>query len=254
MNIKAISLNIWQGELLTEAIDFLKGQDADIVMLQEVYDGSDPSWAEKYHSLSILKNELGYEYFDFGLAYEESTDFGRIPHGNAVFSKFPIVSSGVTLMVASISPSFQYWDRPDHWPLLPAPLQHVKLETKAGEINVFNMHGVWDLDGDSYSDRRQKMEKSIIEAFKGLPNVILAGDSNAKASNKAMTNLENHLTSVFGQQLKSTFNMRRKDNPGYATAAVDHMFVSSNIQVLSKECPDIDVSDHLPLVVTLKVS
>jgi endonuclease/exonuclease/phosphatase family metal-dependent hydrolase len=58
---------------------------------------------------------------------------------------------------------------------------------------------------------------------------------------------------VFGEELKTTFNMKHKDNPGYATAAVDMMFISPDIKVSEKACPEVDVSDHLPLVVQLLV-
>jgi endonuclease/exonuclease/phosphatase family metal-dependent hydrolase len=68
-----------------------------------------------------------------------------------------------------------------------------------------------------------------------------------------MKNIEQYLTSVFGNNLKSTFNMRRKDNPGYATAAVDMLFVSPNIRIVNSECSDVDISDHLPVIATLEV-
>lgn len=84
------------------------------------------------------------------------------------------------------------------------------------------------------------------------PHVILAGDTNAKPTNQAMRNLEKHFVSVFGDELTTTFNMKRKTNPGYATAAVDLMYISPDLEVIQKACLDVDVSDHLPLVVTLQ--
>jgi endonuclease/exonuclease/phosphatase family metal-dependent hydrolase len=48
--------------------------------------------------------------------------------------------------------------------------------------------------------------------------------------------------------------MHRKDNPGYATAAVDMLFVSPGIKIIDRQCPDVDISDHLPVVATLEVS
>jgi endonuclease/exonuclease/phosphatase family metal-dependent hydrolase len=47
--------------------------------------------------------------------------------------------------------------------------------------------------------------------------------------------------------------MKYKDDRGYATAAVDMIFVSSSTKILKKECPDVEVSDHLPLVVELEI-
>ena len=47
--------------------------------------------------------------------------------------------------------------------------------------------------------------------------------------------------------------MRRKINPGYATAVVDMVFASSRLKILDHQCPDVDISDHLPLVVKIEI-
>lgn len=252
MKIKIISLNIWHGFNLPAVIAFLQAGAAEVVVLQEVYNSSDPGLADKYRSYEILRERLGYEHAAFAEAYQENLPGIKIPHGNAIFSAFPITSSSVTYLVDPI-PDFDYWDKSEHWPILPAPLQQAELATPVGPVNIFNMHGVWDLQGDSYSERRQHMSRSLIAATIDKPNVILAGDSNAKATNQAMHNLEKHLKAVFGSGLKTTFNMRRKDNPGYATAAVDLMYVSPAIEVISANCLDVDISDHLPVVATLQI-
>jgi endonuclease/exonuclease/phosphatase family metal-dependent hydrolase len=97
------------------------------------------------------------------------------------------------------------------------------------------------------------MSVTISDAIADQSNVILAGDTNARPTNKAILEIEAHLKSVFGKELQTSFNMRRKDNPGYATSCVGMIFVSPNIKILEKPCPDIDISDHLPLIATLDV-
>ena len=256
MKIKVVSLNLWHGgKLFTAIVKFLQQQQADIIALQEVYDGSDPNLPDKYHSMERLQKHLSYPYSDFVQAYPESLPQGIVPHGNAILSKFPITKHVLIQMTGQIQEGFVYKDIPEHWPIFPSPLQHVQLDVNGQDsVNVFNMHGVWDMDGDNYSDKRKQMSEAIISATQSLPNVIVTGDSNAKSSNQAMCNIEAHLKPVFGPELTSTFNMRRKTNPGYATAAVDLMYVSSEFTVLSRECPDVDISDHLPLVVSLELS
>ena len=113
---------------------------------------------------------------------------------------------------------------------------------------------MYDLDGDNFSEARRKMSDTIIKNIQGKDNVILAGDTNAKPTNKAMRAVEDHLTNVFGNDLTTTFNMRRKENPGYATAVVDLMYVSPNIRILDKVCPAVDISDHLPLIATFEIT
>ncbi len=48
--------------------------------------------------------------------------------------------------------------------------------------------------------------------------------------------------------------MRRKKDPGYATSAVDVVYVSPEIKIISRDCPNVDISDHLPLVATLDIA
>ncbi|MBI3620307.1 hypothetical protein HY214_04160 [Candidatus Roizmanbacteria bacterium] len=97
------------------------------------------------------------------------------------------------------------------------------------------------------------MSKVIIDEIKDKENIILAGDFNVKPKTKTITDIENYLVNVFKNELKSTFNMRQKTDPGYATAVVDMIFVSRNFKVAKHSCPDIDVSDHLPLVAELTI-
>jgi endonuclease/exonuclease/phosphatase family metal-dependent hydrolase len=254
MILKVVTLNLWLGgELFDNILDFLEQQDADIVLLQEVYNGEDPTLDRKYRSMNVLKARLHYSYEDFVADYRDfdETD-GKSQRGNAILSKFPITARRALFFDRPYSETYR--DMPGNYHTCPRDLQHVTLETPVGEVNVFNIQGVWDLDGDNYSDKRRRMGAMVTDAVKDLPNVILAGDTNAKPTNQAILEIEKHLKSAFGkEELSTTFNMRRKDNPGYATAAVDMILVSPSIEVLEHACLDVDISDHLPLTATLKI-
>lgn len=252
MRIKLVSLNIWNGGALDAAIEFITSQNPDIVVLQEVYNGTDPSLEPKYRTFEELKNRLGLPYHDYEPCLLINTPAGKLPWGNATFSRFPVAARETIFFNGPMNEDYV----PDikNNPSIPHVLLCDKLETPDGEVNVLNLHGTWDLDGDNFSDKRRQMSEAVISAAKGKPNVIVAGDTNAKPTNQAMINIEGHLASVFGRELTTTFNMSRKDNPGYGTAAVDMVYVSSDIKVVAKECPDADVSDHLPLVVTMEIT
>ena len=250
MNLKVISLNLWEGGNLFDGIvNFLRAEDADILMLQEVYNGSGEALETKYRSLQELEKLLNYDHVDFAPSFIDNRAEGRIPQGNAVFSKFPITSSETTFFNKPFDEN--YIEKPENFPHISRNLQHVVLNSPAGEINLFNFQGVWDLNGDNYSEERQNMSRVIIDEMDSQTNVILAGDTNAKPGNQAIVDIEEHVTSVFGDSVSSTFNMRRKNNPGYATAAVDMMFVSPDFEIQSREVRDIDISDHLPLIVNM---
>jgi endonuclease/exonuclease/phosphatase family metal-dependent hydrolase len=251
MTLKVISLNMWAGKLLPQAIEFLKQQDADVVLLQEVTNARAADLPEKHRIFDVLTSRLDYEYSNYAYCFSYNFPEGIVPEGSAILSKLPIKQSSSRFFV---EPTKEYYqDIPADWPVVPRILQYVELGAQTVPVNVINVHGIWDLDGDNDSLERRKMVQAIIETEANKPNVIVSGDTNAKASNVIWQRLEEHLKSVFGQELKTTFNMRRKDNPGYATAAVDLMFVSPDIEVIDKALPDVDISDHLPLVVTLDI-
>ncbi len=249
MVIKVLTFNIWHGKLLDEVIDFLKQQDADIVALQEVYNGQDSNLSEQYRAATVLKERLDYDYSYFSAEYLYTKM--RVDEGNLILSKFPVINAKAAFIDTPYGESDN--ENPDDFATMPRVLQHVELDSPAGVLNIVNFHGVWDLDGDNYSPQRKKMAQAIIDGVHGKHKVIVAGDTNAKPTNPAMKEVEKYLKSVFGNDLKTTFNMRRKDNPGYATAAVDMMFVSNDIKILNKKCLDVDLSDHLPLVATFEI-
>jgi len=254
MQLKFITLNLWLGGILQKDIlEFLKKEKADVVVLQEVYSSPDTKIPPHNRSLEFL-SELGYPYQDFAPALVDDYPWGKITEGNAVLSRFPIKESNVTFFDKPFDPNrARAAFDPATYPTTPRNLEHVVLDTPAGDVNVFNLQGVWDLNGDNFSPQRQQMSEVIIREIKGKANVILAGDTNAKYTNPAMRAIEEYLTNIFGDSLTTTFNVKRKDNPGYATAVVDMIYVSPTIKVIEKSCPDIDVSDHLPLVTTLQI-
>lgn len=253
MAVKLVCLNLWQGgNLFDEILTFLDKEDADIVALQEVYNGKEPHLAPKYRSIDALQERLHYPYSDFAPAFLDNRQEGRIVQGNAVLSRFPISYRDVTFFNEPYRED--YVEIPENFPICPRNLQHVVLDSPSGDINLYNFQGVWDMAGDRYSESRQKMSEVIVQATAGKSRVIVAGDTNATPGNQAIKNIEQHLHNIFEGELITTFNMRRKDNPGYATAVVDMIFISPDLQVLSHRCPDIDVSDHLPLVVELAIA
>jgi len=93
----------------------------------------------------------------------------------------------------------------------------------------------------------------IAQNIKDKENVILAGDFNVSPNTKTMEQVEKYLCNIFKNELTSTFNMKRKTKSGYAAAVVDMIFISKNIKVINKKSPNIDISDHLPLVSTLEI-
>ncbi len=260
MKLKVIDLNLWQGRLLEQAVDFLKLENPDIILLQEVFDGHTAD-NDALNSLSILKAKLGeYKFQAFAPAFFVVVDGVEIPQGQAIFSKFPIQNvraifydvpyGPMELNVADLKEEVHV--NKSDGSTIPRNLQHALIQADDKTLHVFNTQGVWGYNGLD-SPRRIAMGQVIADNVAGKSNVILSGDFNMDPNTQAMAQVEKYLTSVFKYNLPTTFNMKRKTNPGYAEAAVDMFFVSPEIKVLNQACKQVDVSDHLPLVVELDV-
>jgi len=251
IKIKFVTLNIWYGGRLFDSVaSFIKKEDPDILVLQEVYDGKNPKLEKRLRTMDAFKKELGFLNYTFAPAFLDTLPAGNIDNGNAIFSKFPITNEKVTFLDKPYG-RFNSEDVKD-FGLIPPILQHGVIKPYDLKLNVFNIHGIWGLDGKD-NKRRLKMSKIIVEQIKDKENVILAGDFNLQPKTKTIKNIEKYLVNVFKNELKTTFNMKHKNLGGYATAVVDMIFVSRNIEIVDHYCPQVDISDHLPLVCTFKL-
>lgn len=234
---------------MEEILEFLKREDADVVLMQEVYDGHDESWGRKFRSMDVLRKELGYPHEHFAPAFLDRTEFGKVEQGNAILSKFPILESEI---YSYDQPYGEREDKPEYYESTPRNLQRVAIDVSGRTLQVFNTQGVWGKDGND-TDRRLAMAKTFMEAVTPYDDAILAGDFNVQEKTKAIEMIEARLVNVFKEDARVTsFNMRHKTNPGYATAVVDMMFVSPSVRVLEhRQCED-NVSDHLALTATLE--
>lgn len=248
MQLKFITLNIWRGNLLSKIIAFLKEEGPDICVMQEVFNGSSLELLKNFRSFSLIKQHLGYPHGVFGPAFLDVTTPDHVENGNALFSKYPILSHQIAFYDV---PYGEYMDVPEKYEFCPRNLQHAVIEVNSERLNVFNTHGIYGLEGKDHA-RRLHMSQTIVDAIKAKQNVILAGDFNLPPNTKTIRNVEKHLTNVFKDELVTTFNMKRKDNQDYGKVVVDMIFVSKNIKVLEHYCPKVDISDHFPLVCALE--
>jgi endonuclease/exonuclease/phosphatase family metal-dependent hydrolase len=97
------------------------------------------------------------------------------------------------------------------------------------------------------------MVEKITERIKGKERVILAGDFNFNPDTESGKKIEKFLINIFKDEIRSTFNTRRKENPAFKNVIVDMIYISSDLKIIERYSPDVDVSDHLPLVCVLEI-
>lgn len=253
MKIKVLSLNTWMGGILWKpCYDFVIAQQADIILLQEIYSSVDDKLDPRFRSKLLFESALPefqsiFSAFICDLREKE----GPIDNGNMILSRWPLVETE-TIFFDEPYASYDHDKTTDftHWP---AGAQRVVIQLPTGNrLQMANIHGpVW-LDGAEPTKRRMNMIKSLNTVCSQTLPTIIAGDSNATPDNPCWQKLDPRYTSVFNNQLKTTFNMHRKSNPGYATAAVDVFLISSGVKVMRAQCLNLDISDHLPIVVEIE--
>lgn len=250
MKVKFLTLNIFNSEFLDKCIDFLQNESPDIFVLQEVYDSQAESLDKKYHTLQQLKKQFKNFFYYYSPAFFRMINGHKVDSGNVIFSKFKIIEKETHFLYKKYS--LRPAETVEQFSLTPRNLQKVVLKTGNLIFNVFNSQGIWGLDGKD-NKYRLEMSRMIIEQIKEKGNVILAGDMNVQPDTKTINNIERYLTNVFKDELTTTFNMKQKAHNGFAKAVVDMVFISSNIQVVNHYCPQVDVSDHFPLVCILNI-
>jgi endonuclease/exonuclease/phosphatase family metal-dependent hydrolase len=123
-------------------------------------------------------------------------------------------------------------------------------------INLLNIHGKANPGHKKDTPARLRQSEKIINFFanKSGPKII-GGDFNLNPDTKSVKMFEEaryrNLIKEFG--IKSTRNTlaweKYKNVPGYFKQYfADFCFVSPEVKVNSFEVPDVEVSDHLPMI------
>lgn len=251
MQIKVISINIWLGgKLFPELVSFLTQEAPDVVLMQEVYNGPATATPDQLKTLHVLQERLPQYNQAFGAAFM-SERYAGIEMGNAILSRFPIVAHDTTFFDIPYGVSGDSKAVGEH---IPRNVVRAQLDIGSGRsLHAFSTHGIWlERDGGD-TPRRIEMGKTLARVCGGVQPAILAGDFNTWANTETIRSICAVMHDVFGTSLQSTFNLQIKTDAGFANAAVDHMFVSRDIRVVSAACPTVEISDHLPLVVTVDV-
>lgn len=261
MRLKVININIWIGGILwEELLEFLKRENPDILLTQEIYNGDTRFQKKQFKSFSELQKELGFEYAAFAPTFEEDSDelsndgkLLRVIQGNAVFSKFPLEE------VATIFYDVPFGGRDPYdatqYHITPRNLQHVTTLIGTKKLHILNTQGIWGEHGGDTPRRLEMAEKILSEVGENAP-LVLAGDFNVHEKTQTVDALREKLVSVFYGEMQSSFNIRRKDlvkSPGYASSVVDMFFVTKDIAVVAKEVSEVDVSDHKPLICEIEI-
>lgn len=213
-------------DIMAQAI---KKCDADIIGLNEMRDeGPD---AEYEAQTKIIAEKLGYYHY-----FAKAIDFNGVnPYGNALISKYPILSAEVVLIPEPEVRGYDgyYEDR---------CLLKAVLDVNGEQVTVMVIH--FGLNPDEAENAANAVINNIPEG-----KVILMGDFNLPP--------ESELLLPIRQKLFDTAELIGEEKLSYPSddpyIKIDYIFTSRDIKVVSADIPAIVASDHRPHTATIEI-
>ncbi|HCR35986.1 hypothetical protein A2130_00475 [Candidatus Woesebacteria bacterium GWC2_33_12] len=240
--MKIIFLNCWYGKVGKPFFDFVDDylKDSDICCLTEV----NPE----------LHKKIGDKLTNFANFYQDGIYDPRLEvnFGQSFFVKNDLNFKFIKKISAPIDPV-------EKLPFAFTTTYEVTLDNK--KINIALVHGMALPGSKLDSLARLKQSDQIIEYMKGAsgPQIVI-GDFNLLPDTESIKKFE-----VYGYQnliedfaIKSTRNRiaweQFKNEPGFVKQHyADYCFVSKDVKVKKFTVPNIEVSDHLPLILEFEV-
>ncbi len=265
--MKLISLNTALFEDNNKSVtDFLEKENADFICLQEVTKRIDDSVNDSYISYDAINKIPGYNSSFFGpnsiLKSFELADFhgkkpfvfdfgGCLEFGNFTKSKFGIVK-GQCLFVENCFTFFTdctSWPDEDYRSIL---ITDHTIDNK--KLRIINYHGIWTRD-KSGNDKTINANKVIFDvAQKSEGEVIICGDFNLFPDTESMKIFEGKYISLVDRYDIKTTRLSTNELSTAKRNVVDYVWISEGIKIEDFSVPNLNISDHLPLIFDFNLS
>lgn len=255
-NVNAFNYNGWRGRAKTQAhvFEFLKQEHPDIICFQEFHHDRQ----EKYNMIDSIRKQLGLRYMQIHRLHEIK---GRYFYGNVIFSKFPIIKTGVflyqktgntTLWVDVVMNSDTiriYNNHLESYRLQQDNIQAIEMASSGQEFESTKLRKVGSKLKRAIQKRGQQTQE-LLEAMKETNyKTILCGDFNAPPYSFTYNALrsEHSLQDAFleaSSGLGGTLNWR------LPSKRLDYILLSDSFLVKRYTRPQLPISDHFPISVT----
>tara|TARA_B100001971_G_scaffold215185_1_gene259358 strand:- start:27306 stop:28031 length:726 start_codon:yes stop_codon:yes gene_type:complete len=239
MRIRCLSYNIHKGlnwnnsvHILPKLKEFLQSLDLEFVFLQEVV-GENKLLPEKFSTWVDNQHEFLADSVWTDYAYSQNAVYDKRHHGNAILSKYPIISHHV-------------YDLTQHKREMRA-LLYCEVETPEGRLDLYCTH--LNLLHHHRRAQYEKINEVIAENYRVKKNpIVLAGDLNDWFKKS-----HHHVDLLDACHIQ--LDKKVKTFPHILPIVqLDH-FYSYQIKPVGLEVikPPLMLSDHLPLLFTGEV-
>jgi endonuclease/exonuclease/phosphatase family metal-dependent hydrolase len=239
-------------QLRLKMMELIKQQDADIFCMQEFFHSNDSTW---YPNLEYVKNHFNYPYY----YYSHDNDGDNHFIGNIIFSRYPIIDSGMIRFPR---------------PTLPESLMHADIKINDDTIRVYTTHlqslqlkksdyekinKIKGADDSLVSNSKtifsklrtgvtyRKIQTDIVrQVLDDSPYpVLFSGDLNDVPNSYTYFTIKGNLQDAF---LKKGFGVGRTFSALSPTLRIDYLFADDNFRVEQFDRVVRKYSDHYLIV------
>lgn len=245
-------------QIRLKMLDFLKQQNADVLCLQEFFHSDNSLY---YANLDVVKNELNYPY-----CYYSRDDDGYLHYfGSVIFSRFPIIDSGIiryprpTLPEALIFADIQlpndtvriYTTHLQSFLFKPADYARIESIKNQGDGMLGNSKTIFSKvrRGVIY---RSFQANTVEQLLQDSPYPkILCGDFNDVPNSYTYFTVRGGMQDAF---LEEGFGIGRTFNSISPTLRIDYIFADHDYDILQFKRDVKNYSDHNMIVADLKLN
>lgn len=233
MKIRILSWNLWYGTYLDKITNFIKNFNADIIGFQEAT--QTPEGKNKI--AARIAKQFGYHY-----VYAPAVDaraWGKpFILGNAVLSKFPIISN-ITHYLSEEK-------------TVNAVQADIKIHSKMLHIFCTHLKHTHQLPSLIQEEQARTLSSVIPDT-----SSIVMGDFNAIPGSKTVAIMKKRLIKADGNSKTPTWSVyveeRDQCRTNGVTIRLDYIFTTKDIAVISTEVEKSDGSDHLPISAIIEI-
>jgi endonuclease/exonuclease/phosphatase family metal-dependent hydrolase len=241
--MKILQWNVWYQERAANVLKLLEEVQADIVCLQECTINN-PTYNVNIDVPGLLAEKLGY-YKYFVPVYP---DTGDGLYGNAILSRYPILSSRNVFTQIGKSNTTDYSQESRVY-------IELVLDTPTGPLTVGTTHMSYVHKFAVTDAKKRETDMLVHELSKNKERFYFSGDLNALPESYVLQEVSKVLTHVGPDVVQNTWDTKNFNYEGFVGGALhwrlDYCFATPDIAVVSSKIIPTEYSDHLPIVVTI---
>ena len=258
-NVNAFNYNGWRerSNVQSQIFEYFKEQNPDILCLQEFHHDKE----EDFQMMDSLEQQLGLKYSHIHRVHQIK---GRYFYGNVIFSRFPIIRTGVFLyqntgnttlwadIVRNQDTIRIYNNHLESYRLRPDNIETLENASTAQEFETEKLKNI----GRKFKraiQKRGEQTAELIDALRECPyKMIVTGDFNSPPYSftyKAIKDSKNFQDAF----LESDYGLGATLHWKLPSKRLDYILYSPEFESLEFERRMLQISDHFPIQAVIKV-